>query len=140
MGPEYLTATRLSWAVGVIFLSLLLRFLQKLHTHRRMVKGLPGPPHSYLWGHLRTMGEVLRTQPKRAAPQTFAIFLKEKYNLGDYFYVDVWPMGDPIMMIFDTDIMAEFTVKQSLPKHPAVGECNRLWRTWLPVAVVRTLY
>ncbi|KAK5155969.1 hypothetical protein LTS14_005535 [Recurvomyces mirabilis] len=119
---DYFTATRLSWAVGIVLVTLVGRFLQRLHKQRGMVKGLPGPPHSYIWGHLRAFDYVLRKQPKRAAPQTFAIFLKEEYNLPDVFYVDVWPMGDPILMIFDTDVMAEITVKNSLPKHIEVDK------------------
>lgn len=119
---ELITADRIGWAVAIFSLTLLIRFLQKLHFNRTIVRGLPGPPHSYLWGSLRSMAEVISKQPKRAAPQTFASFLKEAYNLGDYFYIDTWPFGYPIMMIFDADIMNEFTVKQSLPKHPAVEE------------------
>jgi len=68
------------------------------------------------------MNEVISKQPKRAAPQTFAGFIKDKYDLGDYFYVDPWPFGDPIMMVFDADIMNQFTVKHSLPKHAEVGK------------------
>ncbi|KAK5120427.1 hypothetical protein LTR85_006366 [Meristemomyces frigidus] len=119
---ELLTTARLAWAVGIVLLTFIIRFLQKLHFYRTVVKGLPGPPHSYIWGSLKSMNEVISKQPKRAAPQTFASFLKEEYDLGDYFYVDPWPFGDPIMMIFDVDIMHEFTVKQSLPKHPAVED------------------
>ena len=81
MGPDYLTAGRLSWAVGIILISLLVRLMQKLHYQRGLVKGFPGPPHSYLWGSLRSMGEVLAAQPKRAAPQTFPLLLKEKHDL-----------------------------------------------------------
>lgn len=117
-----LTPTRLLWAAGIIVVTLLLRFIREMIFHRRLVRGLPGPPHSMIWGHLLAMNEVVKEQPKRASPQTFSVFIKEKYGLGDYFYIDPWPFGDPIMMIFDTDIMAEFTVKQSLPKHPAVDD------------------
>jgi len=100
------TPTRIAWAVGIVCISLVVRFLQQLHYHRRLVKGLPGPPHSYIFGHLRSMGEVIASQPRRVAPQTYPLLIKEKYNLGDYFYVDAWPMNpDPIMMIFDTDIV-----------------------------------
>ena len=68
------------------------------------------------------MGEVINLQPRRAAPQTFALPLKEKFGLGDYAYIDVWPFGDPLLMIFNTDMMNDMTVKQSLPKHPEVDK------------------
>ncbi|KAI7708904.1 hypothetical protein KC353_g10730, partial [Hortaea werneckii] len=122
---ELLTPSRLAWAVTVVIATLIIRFFQKLHFHRRIVKGLPGPPHSYLWGSLPSMNEVLSKQPKRAAPQTFGILIRDHFGLGDYFYVDPWPFGDPIMMIFDADIMNQFTVKQSLPKHPEVEKFMR---------------
>jgi len=122
---ELLTPNRLAWAVTVVLATLIVRFFQKLHFHRRIVKGLPGPPHSYLCGSLPSMNEVLSKQPKRAAPQTFGILIRDHFGLGDYFYVDPWPFGDPIMMIFDADIMNQFTVKQSLPKHPEVEKFMR---------------
>lgn len=141
---ELLSPARLGWAIGIIALSLIARFLQKLHFQRRLVKGLPGPPHSYIWGHLRAVDAVIRTQPKRAAPQTYATLLKEAYNLGDFFYVDFWPFGDPILMVLDVDVMNEFLVKQSLPKHREVDKFlqhfggpgnlvsseGALWRKW----------
>ncbi|KAK5108862.1 hypothetical protein LTR62_007752 [Meristemomyces frigidus] len=114
---DYFTATRLSLALGLVLATLILRFFLKLHKQRRMFKGLPGPPHSYLWGHLRVFNSVIRKQPRRAAPQSFAIFLKEAYDLGDVFYIDVWPFGDPILSIFDADVVHEIAVKTSLPKH-----------------------
>ncbi|KAK5133266.1 hypothetical protein LTR08_008000 [Meristemomyces frigidus] len=106
--------------IALVLLTLLIRFLQKLHYQRSLVKGLPGPPHSYLWGSLKSMNEVISKQPRSAAPQCFPILLKEKFNLGDYFYVDPWPFADPILMVFDVDIMNEYTVKDSLPKHAEV--------------------
>ncbi|KAK0849759.1 hypothetical protein LTS02_013452 [Friedmanniomyces endolithicus] len=117
-----LTATRLSWAVSIILISLIARFLQRLHFQRSKFKGLPGPPHSYLWGHLRAMDVVLRKQPKNAAPQTLFNIIQEEYGLPDTFYLDVWPAGAPILITFDTAVMHEFTVAQSLPKHPAVDK------------------
>lgn len=122
---EILTPAHLGWAVAVIFISVIVRFLLRLHFYRSLLKGLPGPPHSYIWGSLRSMNEVISKQPKRAAPQTFGSVIKEYYGLGDYFYVDPWPFGDPLMMVFDADIMNQFTVKQSMPKHPEVEKFMR---------------
>ena len=119
---EHLTAARLGWAFAFIFFVYIARFLQKFHFHRSLMKGLPGPPHSYLWGSLRSMGEVIKDQPRRAAPQGFPLLLKERYGLGDYFYMDPYPFGDPIMVILDTELMGDSTVKQSFPTHPTVDE------------------
>ncbi|EMC95481.1 hypothetical protein BAUCODRAFT_35464 [Baudoinia panamericana UAMH 10762] len=122
---DFLTITRLGWAVAIILIGLVVRFFQRLHYHRTLVKGLPGPPHSYLWGSLISMNETLRTQPKRAAPQTFATILKEKYDLPDCFYLDLWPFGPMTMMIMDADVMGQVTVKQSFPKAVEVGTFMR---------------
>lgn len=116
------TSARFVLAALLVVLALSIRFLRRLHHQRSLLKGLPGPPHSYIWGSLRSMGEVISKQPKRCAPQTYATFVKERYNLGDYFYLDPWPLGDPILAIFDTDLMTECVVKHSLPKHPAIEE------------------
>lgn len=48
--------------------------------------------------------------------------LKEYYNLGDVFYVDTWPLGPPIMEIFDVDILNEIAVKNNHPKHPLTDD------------------
>ncbi|KAF2772021.1 cytochrome P450 [Teratosphaeria nubilosa] len=117
-----LTSTRLSWAIGAIIATAFIRFIQQWYFHRKLVRGLPGPPHSWIWGHLRAMNEIQKEQPKLAAPQTFWGFVKDKYNLGDYFYLDPWPFGDPIMIILDTDVAHQVTVKHSAPKHPEVAK------------------
>lgn len=84
------------------------------------------------------------TQPFRVAPQSLFIFVKEKYNLGDIFYVDNWPFGPPICVVSDPVFGDQFTVKQSLPKHPLTsdfveplaGRTNLVtaefqeWKTW----------
>lgn len=44
--------------------------------------------------------------------------MKQKYNIEtDYFYVDVWPIMDPLLYIFDPDIAQQVTVDHVLPKH-----------------------
>lgn len=68
------------------------------------------------------MGEVFKDIPSRAAPQGFPLLVKEKYNLGAYYFLDVFPFGDPIMIILDTDMMNDITVKQSLPKSRYLDE------------------
>lgn len=141
---ELLMPTRLMWAVSIIALSLMFRFLQRLHYHRSLVKGLPGPPHNYILGSLRSMGEVIAKQPKRAAPQTYPLIIKDHYKLGDYFAMDPWPFGPTMLVVLDPDMIHEMTVKQSQPKHPEVemfmqnfgGDSNLVsaegatWKKW----------
>ena len=119
---ELLTVARLSWTVGLVVTVLVVRFLLTLHRHRSQFKNLPGPPHSYLFGHIPSLFKVLYTLPKGIAPQNFHLPVKEKYKLGDYYYLDMWPLADPILAILDVDLMNDVTVKPSLPKHYTIGE------------------
>ena len=43
--------------------------------------------------------------------------IREKYNLGPYFYVDLWPIADPFLAIFDPDLAAQCTTDYSAPKY-----------------------
>lgn len=141
---DLLTSTRLVWAAGIVLLTIILRFWQKLHYHRSLVKGLPGPPHSYFFGSLISMGKVVAQQPGSAAPQTYPTFIKEYYNLGDWFTFDPWPFGPATLVTFNPEMVHDFTVKNSMPKHPVVddfmqnfgGEGNMVssegsqWKKW----------
>ncbi|OQN97694.1 hypothetical protein B0A48_16014 [Cryoendolithus antarcticus] len=119
---DVLSPQRLSWAIGVVIVTGLLEFWRRLHYHRSLSKNLPGPPRSYLFGHLISMGKIVAKQPKSAAPQTYSMHVKEAYGLGDWFCLDVWPLGPTILVTFLPEMMHEFTVKYSALKHPAVAE------------------
>lgn len=30
--------------------------------------------------------------------------IRDKYNLGSHFYIDLWPIADPFLAVFDPDI------------------------------------
>lgn len=81
---ENFTFARLGWAFATICAVLILRFAQRLHQQRRLFRHLHGPPHSYLWGHLRAFGDVVAKQPKRAAPQLLPLIVQQEYRLQDY--------------------------------------------------------
>lgn len=42
--------------------------------------------------------------------------IQKKYNLGPYFYLDLWPISDPLLAVLDSDLAAQITTDQSLPK------------------------
>ena len=42
----------------------------------------------------------------------------EKYNMPPVFYLDLWPLSNPLMMVHDPDVAAQITQAKSLPKHP----------------------
>lgn len=112
-------------ATGTILCYYVLRFFYRLHWNRSLYKGLHGPPHSYLWGSLLAINEVVRRQPKRVAPQCYQLLVQEKYHLKDYFYADLWPFGPPSLIILNADMLQDFAVRSNLPKHPVIEEFVR---------------
>lgn len=51
-----------------------------------------------------------------------ALRIKERYNLGRYFYIDAWPISAPILYCFDPELTAQFTTDLAAPKHPQLAE------------------
>lgn len=105
----------------------------------------PKPPHSPIFGHLLTMGELVATLPPDLHPHSFPHFLRKKYpDLGPVFYLDNWPFSYPICAVVDPDVAYQATQQHSLPKHsinkeyiePFVGKYNmltlegKLWKQW----------
>lgn len=126
-GPLSLVARALQqapvkWAFVVVALTLTVHFLTKLYRHRKFHRNLPGPPHSWIWGHLRSIGEVTLKGPPDAAAQTMPLLVKEHYGLGDAFYLDPYPFAGPLLAVFDPAMMNEMLVKDSQPKDKAVAE------------------
>lgn len=77
----------------------------------------PGPPHHWLWGHIPILLQLLKEVPTRIAPLYYADLIREKYNLGDVYYFDLWPIGMQFLMIVDPDITNQLIVKDSIPKN-----------------------
>ena len=48
--------------------------------------------------------------------------LKQKYDLPNMFYLDIWPVGDPFLFVLDPAIAQQVTVDHVTPKHPALGK------------------
>lgn len=105
----------------------------------------PKPPHSHIFGHLITMGELVSTLPPDLHPHSFPHHLRKKYpDLGPVFYLDNWPVSYPICAVVDPDVAYQATQQNSLPKHeinkeyiePFVGKYNmltlegNLWKQW----------
>lgn len=70
--------------------------------------------------------------------------VKEEYGLGDFFYLDTWPAGPPLLIACDPDISHQFIVQRSMPKSPVianftesiggrqnmVADDGQRWKTW----------
>lgn len=46
-----------------------------------------------LWGHLKLFGEIAALYPPNVHPQVVFTYMKQKYDLPEVFYVDLWPLG-----------------------------------------------
>ncbi|TAQ88237.1 hypothetical protein B7494_g3418 [Chlorociboria aeruginascens] len=62
------------------------------------------------------MGKINRSLPPDANPQQYANLIRKNYNLGDVFYLDLWPLSWPQMMILDPGLATEVTQVRNLPK------------------------
>ncbi|KAM0470470.1 hypothetical protein ACHAP7_009534 [Fusarium lateritium] len=117
LGPRPVLAS-----VSLVFVYILGTILFKFYIVRSRLRNLPQPPgHSFIWGHLGTFLELYKTVPARCAAQTSLYSIKEKYNLGDAFYVDLWPARFTILVLNNPDMFNQVALKPSLPKHPTVG-------------------
>jgi len=122
-----------------------LSFWQKLLRKRRELDGLvrycqpptpilphpangpqykPQPPMGQaIFGHLQHAGELRKLYPPGTHPHAWGTYLRKKYNLGDVFYVDWWPLGPRNLFIADPELASQYvTTGQSLPKSPAVAD------------------
>ncbi|KAF2688555.1 cytochrome P450 [Lentithecium fluviatile CBS 122367] len=75
-------------------------YIAKFIRHRRFYAKLPGPPHSFLWGHLKLYGETLALFPPLGHFQTVITTIVHKHKLPVIFYLDLWPLAaylDPII-------------------------------------------
>ncbi|ORY61464.1 putative cytochrome P450 [Pseudomassariella vexata] len=92
----------------------------RLHQQRSMFKDLPGPPHHAIWGHFLVMREIADCLPPDATPQLFAHLMRKRYGLGDFFYLDLWPLAPPQLVIAHPEMASQVTQKMNLPKESAI--------------------
>ncbi|KAK6365632.1 hypothetical protein LTS17_011018 [Exophiala oligosperma] len=93
-------------------------FLNLLYKKRREFDGLPQPPRpSTFWGHLPLAGECKKLFPPETHVQNWANYIRKKFDLGDVFYVDWWPIGPRWLFIADPELASKYvTTGQSLRK------------------------
>ena len=51
--------------------------------------------------------------------------MKEKYKLGDVWYMDNWPFGPSMIVASDPDITNQFLVHKSMPKSSVIAEFTK---------------
>ncbi|RYP46982.1 hypothetical protein DL768_006905 [Monosporascus sp. mg162] len=119
-------------ALGYLALLGLALFFARLYQVRMMFRrvqkehGIPIMPHSFLFGHLWTIGKVSMKAalPRDATSHWQMHFLRQEFPelaSAGLLYMDVWPISFPMVAVFDPDMIAQFTQTQSLPKYWAQG-------------------
>ena len=103
------------------------------------------PPHSFIFGHLKLINDILQRIPDDCHPHYYLEAIKEDYpDLPDQFYLDLWPFGVGWLLVSTPQIATQFTQEHSLPKlealqlymEPLTGDKNLLtmegkeWKTW----------
>jgi cytochrome P450 len=63
------------------------------------------------------MGEVAALLPPNMHPQAYLTIIAQKYNLKGIFYMDLWPIAGPQVVITDIDLMDQVHVKRAFPQH-----------------------
>ncbi|KAF2447747.1 cytochrome P450 [Karstenula rhodostoma CBS 690.94] len=113
--------------VGGVAIVLIVIFLRNAWRVRRYMRtlqsqGLPMPPHNIVFGHLGLVASIQKQLPADAHGHYLADQIRQRYpSLGSTFYVDLWPFSDPMLMVTDPDVVAQFsTADHLLPKHPGI--------------------
>jgi hypothetical protein len=66
------------------------------------------------------MAEASRASPRACASQTLPLVVKDKYNLPDLFYLDLWPLSVPLCVTTHPSYSSQFLTQRSMPKHPGI--------------------
>jgi len=63
------------------------------------------------------MGEAAALLPPNMHPQAYLTAIAQKYDLKGIFYMDLWPVAEPQVVITDIDLMDQVHVKRAFPIH-----------------------
>jgi cytochrome P450 len=66
--------------------------------------------------------KMAKALPPDVHPHHYWLWLRQEYNLGGFYYFDVWPLGPTSLIICEAEIADQVTVKHSLDKHPMVKD------------------
>ncbi|KAF2743074.1 cytochrome P450 [Sporormia fimetaria CBS 119925] len=134
--------TAFAGLLAVLFFKL---YRVRSHVRSSQKQGLPMPPHSFLFGHLQLVADIVKNMPPYAHGVYVANAIRQKYpHLDTAFYLDVWPVGKPYLMVINPDMVHQFTQANQLPKDPGLtnflaplaGKQNLVtmegapWKTW----------
>lgn len=79
------------------------------------------PPHSFLFGHLKFVASIVQEMPPEAHGVYIADQIRRRFpKMNEAFYVDIWPVGKPYLMIIHPDLHYQLTQANQLPKDPGL--------------------
>jgi cytochrome P450 len=63
------------------------------------------------------MGEIAAQFPPNCHPQSYITALAQKHNLKGVFYLDLWPIADPQVILLEPALMDQVQVTRSFDQH-----------------------
>ncbi|KAH6690696.1 cytochrome P450 [Plectosphaerella plurivora] len=127
MGFSLMPSSLVLRALVILPVAILARGIYALVAHRRRfrrvvaeagVKTLPG--HSFIFGHLITVGKVMEKYPSNTVGQAMPLCVIREYPelaKQGFAYIDIWPITPAMFAAYHPDVMAQFTQDVSRPKH-----------------------
>jgi cytochrome P450 len=82
-------------------------------------------PHSFVFGHLISLGMIMAKYPPDTYGHLVPELVKENYPelcSQGILYVDVWPVSHAAIFVWNADMLVQLTQTQGLPKGARVAE------------------
>ena len=79
---------------------------------------------SKILGHLPIAAECTKHFPPNTHPHAWCHYIQKKYNLGKFFYIDLWPLGPRQLYIADPEMASQYATSAalSLQKSPLFAD------------------
>lgn len=71
------------------------------------------------------MLKATQTVPKDLHPQALMTVIQRLWRLGDFFFVDIWPLTEQMCVVTSPDLARQLTQVHPLPRHPMVTQYVR---------------
>ncbi|KAH6689634.1 cytochrome P450 [Plectosphaerella plurivora] len=122
-GTDLLRAA--GWLLLVLIAAAIVNGYRIRKTYKDMEKkGIPIMKHSWIWGHLPVMGEVMEMLPSDAHSDYMMMMIQEHWkrffpqckSCPPVIYLDGWPMTPRLVICINTALSLQFTTERSLLK------------------------
>lgn len=68
------------------------------------------------------MGEIAALMPPNCHPQAYYTEIARRYDLKGIFYIDVWPIAPPCVILSDPGLLEQVTTVKPLHMHPMADD------------------